>query len=353
MRTWALLSFLALGCGGERKSVPNVDIDAGADADVDSDSDVDVDSDTDVDADTDVDSDADADTDTGPDPCAPLTTCDGVCVDTATDEANCGGCFDACGGSTECIDGECTCGAGACGRGEDCVDGACACQAGMIECDGGAYCTDVSSDNRDCGGCGNVCVGTCVLGTCECGGGLTECDPWGPGGVECVDLQRNSLHCGACNAACGQGEYCVDGECVCNPDSDLCDGDWGPTCVNLERDLGNCGSCGDACGDGEVCSHGACADACADDLDTCTVGGFGADVDYCTDLGTSEGNCGDCGNACYPSDLCVEGACTAWWAATGCDSCGVECEACAGEACCTWPGDASYAICVRGDACPG
>jgi hypothetical protein len=235
----------------------------------------------------------------------------------------------------------------------DCVDGACACQAGMIRCDGGAYCADVSSDERDCGACGQVCVGECVGGICECGEGLTECEPWGPGGTACVDLQRDSLHCGACNATCGDGEYCVDGECVCQPDREGCEGDWGVQCVNLDRDLQNCGGCGDACGPGEVCTGGLCEDACGAGEEECIFEGFGDDIPYCTDFETSEGNCGECFNSCFPSDMCVDGDCTRWWAATGCDSCGAECAACAGEACCTWPGDPSYPICVMGDVCPG
>ncbi len=48
-----------------------------------------------------------------PDPCFPLTNCDGICVDTATDINNCGGCGVVCpapGGSVaECSAGVCVC----------------------------------------------------------------------------------------------------------------------------------------------------------------------------------------------------------------------------------------------------
>ncbi len=36
-----------------------------------------------------------------------LTTCGGLCVDTSSDDNNCGGCFNVCGAGTSCVGGVC------------------------------------------------------------------------------------------------------------------------------------------------------------------------------------------------------------------------------------------------------
>jgi hypothetical protein len=74
--------------------------------------------------------------------CAPLlpdcdageTSCSGACVDTDTDEANCGACGNPCAGDQICTDGECTlacgvnetfCGSDCCTELEFCESGQC------------------------------------------------------------------------------------------------------------------------------------------------------------------------------------------------------------------------------------
>lgn len=144
-----------------------------------------------------------------PDPCAPLTDCAGVCVDTTSDITHCGGCGTVCGAP---IGGSATCDLGVCGT--DC--------GGMVDC--GGVCQDLDNDVDNCGGCGNVCpdpVGgsaVCSAGVCgnDCGA-LTDC------GGFCLDLDTDVDNCGACGNACpdpanGSG-LCVTGMCDfdCDP----------------------------------------------------------------------------------------------------------------------------------------
>ena len=91
---------------------------------------------------------------------AGLTDCGGgVCADLSTDPANCGGC------GVACAAGE-TCGGGACAGQAAAAVVDCAGQ-GLTDC-GGGVCIDTTSDPANCGGCGNGCGEgtTCVGGSC-------------------------------------------------------------------------------------------------------------------------------------------------------------------------------------------
>ena len=76
------------------------------------------------------------------------TACSMRCVDTETDELNCGACGTQCTG------------------GRACEKGACVCEEGTESC--GGLCVDVSSDPMNCGGCAVACDtgGACNDGTC-------------------------------------------------------------------------------------------------------------------------------------------------------------------------------------------
>jgi DNA-binding beta-propeller fold protein YncE len=81
-----------------------------------------------------------------------------------------------------------------------------------------------------------------------------------------------------------------DRELVCPADERDCGG----RCVALLADPANCGACGVACGPLEICAAGACA--CAADVETC--GGA------CADLRIDPANCGACGATCAAELFC-------------------------------------------------
>lgn len=93
--------------------------------------------------------------------------------------------------------------AGPSGCSGDCADG-------TTLCDG--LCLATASDPFNCGGCGEVCDATevCADGACgaACAAGTTSCLR------ACVDTTSNSAHCGACGAACPGGTRCVAGSCA-------------------------------------------------------------------------------------------------------------------------------------------
>jgi Stigma-specific protein, Stig1 len=126
-------------------------------------------------------------------PCPEDTTdCDGTCIDTSADLANCGEC-----GAT-CAAGE-SCAAGVCGL--DCGD--------ETRC--GDVCIDIVSDPNNCGACDNICAADKVCGNAECldncPSGTTEC------GASCVDIDTDEDHCGGCDAACGVEQSCTGAMC--------------------------------------------------------------------------------------------------------------------------------------------
>src|SRR5438094_23939 len=97
------------------------------------------------------------------------TKCGSTCVDTKTDTNNCGKCGTSCGG-----DGGMIMGGGTWG----CAMGSCTimCPSPKVECSGA--CVDTKSDNDNCGMCGNACVAMteqCMQGMC-CKTGQTICN---------------------------------------------------------------------------------------------------------------------------------------------------------------------------------
>lgn len=78
-------------------------------------------------------------------------------------------------------------------------------------CDGA--CTDVLTDELNCGACGNVVEvvgGICEGGEVTCTGGRTICDD------VCVDLTNDLTNCGACGTVCADltpGTYGFDWSC--------------------------------------------------------------------------------------------------------------------------------------------
>lgn len=386
---WAVISagLFAMGCGGESRAV---DGGADSDSDVDSDSDSDSDSDTETggtDTDTGTDTGTGTDTDTS---CSGAEVdCNGVCVDVTTDPGNCGSCGNACGAGAACNAGVCNCGGEDCRPGEVCDAGACRCAPGTLDCvalcanvaddeancgacgnecpvggiceagrcvcpageiNCGDACVDTTSDPANCGACGEFCAGACISGACDCGV-LEECElaAWRGGGSVCTDTDFDAENCGDCNIVCLADQYCAAGACACRPGWIDCPAGGWLDCTNADTNPRACGACGVSCGD-EVCVDGACAADCPAEDERCELGWA---PDYCADLDNDVENCGACANPCQVDDLCVEGECTDYHPAFGCDAC--PCDTCAeGTSCCTFPGTEAdpFAVCVEADVCP-
>jgi hypothetical protein len=79
----------------------------------------------------------------------PKTECSGACVDTKTDNDNCGMCGTVCAqGMEQCLSGQC-------------------CKTGEVLCN--AMCTNTQTDSMNCGMCGKTCTGNtpvCANGAC-------------------------------------------------------------------------------------------------------------------------------------------------------------------------------------------
>jgi hypothetical protein len=158
------------------------------------------------------------------------TACGTECTNTATDNANCGGCGKACG------------------QNQVCQNGACACGSGLMLCSGAC----VSSDANHCGGC-NPCPNgqLCANNTCTsmgCPSGTTQC------GSACVTTGGDNTlaHCGGCNACPTGATACNSGTCGCSGGQTLC----GSSCVDTNSSNANCGGCGRTCTG--TCTNGTC-----------------------------------------------------------------------------------------------
>lgn len=294
------------------------------------------------------------------------TLCSGECVDTDTDESNCGECGILCGADEFCAGGVCQCMPDCTGR--ECGDngcgglcgscpaertcdatGTCVCTTGT-ECSGA--CVDTSTDRRNCGDCGvrcrgnqycddgvctrvcrpdcagrecgdDGCGGSCGIcdvtyvcdasGTCICGFGLIECDS------TCVDTSTDPNNCGECSTACSPSESCVDGSCTtsCLPD---CTG----------RECGGDG-CGGSCGTCPAERYCEASSICACNVGTTECSGV------CVDTSSDPDNCGDCDVTCAADEVCGSGICTSSCVPDctdrecGDDGCGSLCGTCSAD----------------------
>jgi len=254
---------------------------------------------------------------------APFADCDGLAAngcETNTDSSipNCGACNQACtiaNGSPACAAGQCL---------------VASCNAGFANCNNvpGDGCEiNLNTNVGNCGSCGNTCdlanaAESCVGGACAiatCDPNFANCDNQTPNGCE-INLDTNVAHCGSCATACNlanASQACNAGSCAiasCNAGFGNCDNQTPNGCeTNLNSSVGNCGSCGNACSfpnAGAGCSNGACA------LGSCNAGFGNCDAQApngCeTNLNTSLANCGSCGNACNlanASATCTAGSC--------------------------------------------
>lgn len=122
---------------------------------------------------------------------------------------------------------------------QQCDNVNCFCQSGQI-CDSNHFCCP---DSQYCTLSGQCCVA-----------GKSCCD-----GNNCVDLSSDDNNCGRCGNKCSGSEICIGGSCQCVPPYTTCGG----TCVDTDTDPNNCGGCGFVCGGGSgTCSNGICCVPC-------------------------------------------------------------------------------------------
>lgn len=115
---------------------------------------------------------------------------------------------------------------------------------------------------------------------------------------EGFDFSSNPTHCGQCNTACDAHLECYDGSCQC---ANEIHANCGQYCVNLATSTGDCGQCGNRCEDPLVrCVAGECLCAGADEV-FCEGG--------CHDWRSSNQHCGNCGIACPQGQQCMHGRC--------------------------------------------
>jgi hypothetical protein len=151
--------------------------------------------------------------------CSDPTGTKQYCSDPMFDNANCGKCGIVCGAGTSCQQGMCLAAAAQdAGTTQQCAPPAKMCQNAM-----GVYCANVMSDPANCGGCGFLCSAGqfCQQGVCMAGGagpdasapamiscpaGQTACD-----NAFCADLSSDPKNCGGCYVQCAGG--CVGGAC--------------------------------------------------------------------------------------------------------------------------------------------
>jgi len=219
------------------------------------------------------------------------TNCTGTCADLTSDRKNCGGCGMACAPGTRCTGSHCVC---------DTTSGCNGCCSSATACEPYA-----SESSTSCGTAGSACA-PCTggekcdtsSGKCGCSGGQALC------GTTCVNEQTDPANCGACGNQCGPGLSCSAGRCVCDATSG-CSGccSSATTCEPYtSQSSASCGTGGRACAactGGQKCdtSSGQCI--CPSGQTLC--GGT------CVNEQTDPANCGACGVACPIS--CNSGSC--------------------------------------------
>ena len=126
-----------------------------------------------------------------------------------------------------------------------CAPAATVCTSG----DGGVSCIDTQTDNKNCGTCGSACktLEACVAGKCQggCPQGEVGCAP-DAGAAYCAHVISDNLNCGSCFNACGPLSVCNTGACAseCAQGQTTCSGDAGAYCATTQTDNSNCGTCG-------------------------------------------------------------------------------------------------------------
>lgn len=167
---------------------------------------------------------------------------------------------------------------------------------------------------------GPMCEPSCGEREACCGDGL--------GGASCTQLVSDIRNCGACGVDCvarGRGDACQASQCSCGDfllgcvgtsESTCCASEGRvPHCANLVRDRLDCGACGNECDvtranrcDARRCVCGDTRRQCAGTpTDRCCGDRF--EVYDCVDTSSDRDHCGDCGNRCTATQRCEAGTC--------------------------------------------
>jgi hypothetical protein len=193
---------------------------------------------------------------------------------------------------------------------EACGDGGYPCGSICVSPGDPAYGCSIDSNCRPCAfahGTGACNGASCALATCD--PGYEHCSQDPASGCE-TNVTTDDNNCGRCGNMCGPGASCSKGACAqgCQPPKTVC----GSSCVNLDDPS----SCGQSCAlyapcpppaDPSaiaVCDAGACGVACDIPGDIYCNG-----QGYCANVLTDNFNCGVCGYACPPSATCQNAEC--------------------------------------------
>ena len=237
-------------------------------------------------------------------------------VDLLSDLGNCGKCGVVCKNlqnvkSTTCLNGGCQI--------VTCADGYADCDKNVENgCE-----VNLNDSESHCGACGQKCStdscsgsadATCSSGKCiiKCKEGLSDCNENALDGCE-SDLLSDEKNCGKCGNECKWNEVCKDGKCSttgCKEGWADCDKKSSNGCeINLTCDEKNCGKCDNECECGKnakpLCKDSTCTFECEDGFANCSGRGNGCE----TNLRDDSNNCGKCGFKCSKFTYCKSGIC--------------------------------------------
>lgn len=245
---------------------------------------------------------------------------------------------DPCVPGQVCVSDTCTdkaCVGVICPAGATCQGGACQCLPGKERC--GSACVNTKTDNLNCGGCDRACsAGTqCALGNCyaqDCAG-----ETCGPGFV-CAGGQCTEAAC--VGVACPAGMECTGGQCACTGPACECarDGECPEMKPHCDREAGRCAVCVTStdCASGELCRGGLCTPGCSQARPACPAGKFcDFTAEACVDCNDNS-QCGT-GKICGPAKLCIDGCAAdhpSCAAGTTCNVASQSCVACLADADC-------------------
>lgn len=214
----------------------------------------------------------------------------------------------------------------------------------------GVNATDCCNDH-DC------CYGTCNSERARCDADLLECalnkcaEVYGPAWGPNADALRDcELAAGALFQAVHRGGQCAwecaqvqDCRCSpCPPGMANCSGQ----CVDTISDPNNCGGCGQACPPGEICTFTGWPPTdihcqCGDTGGSCGAPPKACCEDACVDLDFDNENCGACGNELPAGQVCCFGKPVDANANPDCGGCGYICS---GDTACCGNGDGGMCV---------